>query len=53
MPNGPLLPLLRIREDFHVLEAAPAAVSVLNPRALYLRSSAVTYGPPELRLGHR
>ena len=52
VPNDPLLPLLRVRGDLHVLEAAPAAVSVLSPRALYLRSSAVTYGPPELRLGH-
>ena len=41
MPNNPLRPLLCLREDLHVLEAAPATVSVLNPKALYLRSSAV------------
>ena len=52
MPNNPLLPLLCIREDLHVLEAAPAPVSVLNPRALNLRGLVVTTGPSELSLGH-
>lgn len=52
-PDDPLLPLLPVREDLHVLiKAAPATVSVLNPWALYLRRFAVAYGPPEFRLSH-
>ena len=52
MPNNPLFPLLCIREDPHVLEAAPGTVSVLYPRALNLRGSAAAIGPSELSLGH-
>ena len=42
VPNDPLLPLLSVREDLHVLEAGPTAVSVLQPRAVYFRGFAAS-----------
>ena len=50
VPADTVLPVWRVREDLHVLEAAPHPLTIVHQWALDLRRLVVANCPPELSL---